>query len=111
MSAQAWWISWYNTAPLSSFELHSPWWVSGYRCSDDAETIVAAVRAVDETAAWAQVQDAYDDEPDSLERRFTEPLTASPFTGRFPQAGWMAWDDDRTCGCDTCAASDPGGKP
>jgi hypothetical protein len=98
---QAWWISWYNTRPLDSFELHSPWWVSGERCSDDAETVVAAVRAASEDEARAAVAHAYDERPtpDEIEWRFVEALDSSPFCGRFPQANWMAWDDERTCAC------------
>jgi len=95
----AWWVSWYSTAPLSTFELHSPWWVSGYRCSDDAETVCAAVRADTEDDAKAFICGAYDDKPEAVEWRFCEPLDGSPFSGSFPQAQWMAWDDERTCAC------------
>jgi hypothetical protein len=99
------WISWYNAVPLSTFELHSPWWISGYD-ANDRETMVAAVRADSEAAAWEQVRTAYDDPPTEVAERFIEDLPAgSPFSGRFPQYGWMAWDDDRTCGCDACTAA------
>ena len=37
-----WWISWYSDTAMSAFELHSPWWVSGYD-ADGNETVVAAV--------------------------------------------------------------------
>jgi len=104
--APAWWVSWYNPVSLAEFELHSPWWVSGYRCSDDFETMCAAVRAVDETHAKAQVEAAYDNPPSNIEWRFVEPLDdRSPFSGRFPQSKWMAWESDgRTCDCDACKA-------
>jgi hypothetical protein len=100
---KAWWISWYNPFPRDEFELHSPWWVSGYRMSDDAETMVAAVRAPSEEEAMTVVAMAYDDKPapTAIEWRFVRELNVSPFSDRFPQAEWMAWDDQRTCGCPT----------
>ena len=94
---QDFWVSWYSYTPLSEFELHSPWWRSGY--AEDAEIVVAAVRAADEYAAFAQVRAAYDNDPGPLEERFCEPLSRSPFSDRFPQSAWMAWDSERTCGC------------
>lgn len=105
MSDPAWWISWYSVKPLSTFELHSPWWVSGYRCSDDAETVCAAIYAADEDQARAIIRAAYDDDPGELEFRFVEELTQSPFSGRFPKATWMAWEDGRTCSCAECSAT------
>jgi len=90
------WLSWYSPEPMSAFELHSPWWVSGY--TDNETIVVAAVRAESEEAAWASVRNAYDYPPEMRER-FIEPLTGSPFSGRFPQANWMRWDNKGTCGC------------
>ena len=96
---QDFWLSWYSPTSMAEFELHSPWWLSGYD-SDDRYIVVAAVRATDEDAAFAQVRAAYDNDHGPIEERFIEPLTReSPFGGRFPQAGWMAWDAQRTCGC------------
>lgn len=96
---QDFWLSWYSPANMAEFELHSPWWVSGYD-SDDRNIVVAAVRAVDEAAAFAQVRAAYDNGVGPIEERFIETMThETPFGGRFPQAGWMAWDAERTCGC------------
>jgi hypothetical protein len=90
-----WWVSWYNTHTGDAFELHSPWWVSGTRMSDDADTIVAAIRAPSEKAAKGKVIAAYDRPPvTSLEWRFCEerPEDWSPFgSDRFPQAAWMQW--------------------
>jgi hypothetical protein len=93
------WLSWYCQSPISEFELHSPWWVSGYG-ADDSFIVVAAVRAADERAAFEQVRAAYDNEPEGFRERFCEPLTSSPFSGRFLQSKWMAWDSERTCGCE-----------
>ena len=99
----AYWISWYSHRPRSEFELHSPWWVSGYD-ADDNDILIAAVRAVDEAAAWQTVRDAYDlpREESDITERFCEQLETgqSPFSDRWPQAAWMAWDDERTCACD-----------
>lgn len=104
----AWWLSWYGPAPMSTFELHSPWWVSGW-AADDAggytvPIVCAAVRADNEFAALARVFTAYDDPPETIRWRFVEQVEVgwSPFCDRFPKAAWMAWDDDRTCGCQTC---------
>lgn len=95
-----WWVSWYSTSPMDEFELHSPWWVTGYTMDEpQANIIVAAVRAPEAAAAYAQVRAAYDNGPEGFRERFVEPLTRSPFTDRFPQAAWMRWDAERTCGC------------
>lgn len=105
-----WWISWYSPHDLASFELHSPWWVSGYGFEENEDgdlvevpTIVAAVRAENEDAAWDLIYSAYDDRPGDIEQRFCEPLDAPAFTDRFPKADWMAWGSDgRTCQCGAC---------
>lgn len=100
--APAFWLSWYSPAALGQWELHSPWWVSGERM-DGTQIIVAAVRAEDEEAAWDAVRLAYDEPPESIEPRFIEPMDEgeSPFSGRFPQYGWMAWEPGgRTCRCE-----------
>lgn len=93
---QDFWISWYSPEPMSAFELHSPWWVSGY--TDTENIVVAAVRAESEAAAWEVVRDAYDYTPE-LRERFIEPLTSTPFSVRFQQAKWMRWDQQGTCAC------------
>jgi len=97
---RSFWISWYSYAPRDTFELHSPWWCSGYD-ADGNDILIAAVRAEDEDAAWAQVRAAYDDQPAAVAERFVEdvPDDWSPFSGRWPKADWMAWDGDRTCAC------------
>lgn len=45
------WVSWYQTKTLGPFELHTPWWVSGWRLDDGGDSICAAVMAADEDAA------------------------------------------------------------
>ena len=57
------------------------------------DTIVAAVKAVDEEDAWAIIHASYDSPPTRLEKRFIEVLTKSPFSERFPAATWMQWAD------------------
>ena len=108
---QGWWISWYQTKKLGAFELHSPWWVSGYRERETKKgkikldsVIVGAVRAENEKAAKAAVVASYDDPPDvdEIEWRFCEELNEGeepwiPRDGkdesslRFRRAGWMQW--------------------
>ena len=85
----AWWISWYHPRSLGAFELHSPWWISGL--ADRGRTIVAAVRAKDEDAAYELIYAAYDERPKHIEFRFCQVLNGSPFTDRFPKADWMKW--------------------
>jgi hypothetical protein len=87
------WLSWYHDGEvLGPFELHTPWWVSGYRGYD--ETICAAVLAADEEAAREIVVGAYETWPkNGIEFRFVtlqEPGW-SPFGDRFPGAEWMQW--------------------
>lgn len=107
----AWWCSWW-TGPGEGFELHTPWWVTGYREGPEGEqrSICAAVRAASEEEAWAVIQNAHDDPSVSLDWRFTQPIPSSlkdggvpavdqivdyaPWTtagGRFPKADWMVW--------------------
>lgn len=91
--AKAFWVSWYNVLPMGSFELHRPWWISGYRASDEAETICAAIIAPNEEAAKQIILNAYDEPPKSVEWRFCNerPDDWSPFNDRFPRADWMKW--------------------
>jgi hypothetical protein len=100
VSGSGWWVGWYNDLDIETFELHSPWWVSG-EDMDGNETMVAAVRAEDETAARQQILDAYDNPPRSARWRFCEPIPEgkSPFSDRFQQNEWMAWDEQGTCMC------------
>ena len=89
-----WWVSWYNSGRRDAFELHSPWWVSGTRLDDDADTIVAAVRAPTEKDAKAKIITAYDRPAvSSLEWRFCKPQADDwqPFNDRFPRSDWMRW--------------------
>lgn len=101
------WISWYvDDEWMPKFELHSPWWVSGYDM-DDRTIVVAAVRAESEEAAWAQVLAAFDDPPERFEQRFIDVLERDAFSDRFPQAEWMEWSPTSTCRCPTHAQVEP----
>lgn len=91
---KSYWLSWYDTL-YGKWELHSPWWVSGYRVADEARTICAAVRAPDEESAKRLIVMAHDEpRPRDLEWRFVDerPDDWSPFNDRFPRADWMKWD-------------------
>lgn len=102
-----WWISWHSKLPLAEFELHSPWWVTGYD-SDDYPICCAAVRTEDEEAAWEKIRTSYDNPPDALVERFCNERDEEDFnpfaSSRFPKSAWMAWTGTATCACDldTC---------
>lgn len=100
------WMSWYHHVGYGPFELHSPWWVSGFRPGDGAAIIVAAVMADDEEAAWAKVAAGIDTPPPSIEPRFIEERGPEwePWAGRFERDDWMAWDLEAgvSCACGKC---------
>lgn len=90
------WVSWWRDLSVG-FELHSPWWVSGYRyVGDDGieqASICAAIMAEDDVDAQRRVIAAHDREPHYLEFRFANERDAdwSPFCDRFERADWMQW--------------------
>jgi hypothetical protein len=87
------WLSWY--VKDEAFELHSPWWVSGYRCEEDGDTptVCAAVRATSEDGAKAKIVAAHDDKSVQIEWRFCSDKGPdyNPFNDRFERADWMVW--------------------
>lgn len=92
------WVSWYavpgTITENGKFELHYPWWISGERGSDGAQTIVAAIPVVLEEEAHAVIQEAHDFKPAhkvDLEIRFNDLKEGSPFCERFPRRKWMKW--------------------
>ena len=96
------WVSWYHRPNIGAFELHSPWWVSGYKppngdmdAPDEAwePSVCAAVRAESEEAAQEAIYACYDVRPANLEVRFVEERDAdwTPFCDRFRKADWMKW--------------------
>jgi hypothetical protein len=95
--AKNWWVSWWCPRDqLASFELHSPWWISGERIADGAQSICAAVQAATEDRAKALIGLSYDEpkDGDTIEWRFIneQPDDWSPFNDRFQRAHWMQWD-------------------
>ena len=86
------WVSWYSELPLNEFELHSPWWISGYT-ADDTPILCAAIQARREDDAKDYVLQSYDTPPSTVEWRFIteQPDDWVPFSGRFPKAEWMTW--------------------
>lgn len=87
------WISWYHPDDSNLFTLTTPYWSTGWRDSDDAETICAAVRADNVDDAVELIHAAYDQRPEALELRFVVEKKPdwSPFSDRFPRFDWMQW--------------------
>lgn len=86
------WLSWWHVEKMGQFELHSPWWFTGYR-GDGAASVVAAVFAESTDAAMQTIREAYDRKDVQPAFRFCEEMSKSwtPFNGRFPRAEWMQW--------------------
>ncbi len=89
------WVSWYDHL-YGKWEWHGPWWVSGYRLSDDAGIVCAAVSAKSEQAAREAIFEAHDERPADLDFRFVEERDCdwNPLAndgGRFPPRNWMRW--------------------
>jgi len=87
------WVSWYQTEEAGPFELHTPWWVSGFLPADDANMVCAAIMAADENGARERILASFDQRPDRLEFRFVtaQPPGWSPYCDRFQAADWMRW--------------------
>lgn len=90
MDSKNFWVSWYAD-PGRSFELRSPWWVSGE--TGQSTTIVAAIKAHSEDEARDVVRGAHDDPPAKIRWRYVteRPDDWSPFNDRFPRDDWMEW--------------------
>lgn len=87
------WVSWYfDCAADGPFELHSPWWITGWDGRGRA-TVCAAIIADSEDDARRAVREGYDSPPDDLEWRFVDQRDSdwSPFGDRFKRADWMQW--------------------
>lgn len=84
------WISWWQQAD-TSFELHSPWWRTGYD-DDENYSVCAAVLAADAAHVLDIVKTGQDDF-ENVKLRFIEerPSDWSPFSSRFPRRDWMVW--------------------
>ena len=86
------WVSWYQPTgdcrPLTypPNEAVLGWWATGKRCSDDATTICAWVRAETEDAARTAI---LRDWPEADEWRFCEQRDRIEQSERFPPTDWM----------------------
>lgn len=93
LESPKWWVGW--EAADMAFEIHTPWWISGYACYDDENlpTICAAVAAETEEDAKAYIIASHDTPPDDLQWRFCEERRKDwqPFSSRFPRGDWMKW--------------------
>ena len=80
------WLSWYG---MNTFELHAPWWRSGF---DGAERPIfcAAVRAESDADARRIIAEAHDQSV-ALVFRFVNEKDAAwtPYNDRFRKAHWM----------------------
>ena len=85
-----WWVSWCTDD--MAFEIHTPWWITGYDL-DDRCSICAAVIAETEEDAKQYIIQCHDNLPEDLNWRFCteKPKDFNPFTTRFPRAKWMRW--------------------
>lgn len=92
-----WWISWFSPEEYGGFELHVPFWRSGWYFTNDSKEVtifVAAVRADNEDEAFAQIASAYFEPPTGgVSRRFCLPLE-EPYPWdregtRFVKEDWM----------------------
>ncbi len=93
-----WWVSW--CGQNGTFELHSPWWISGTRIvsGDDPEKtediFCAAILADSAAEARMAIVRAHDDYGAGFsEWRFVKPRADDwqPFCDRFPRVDWMQW--------------------
>jgi len=87
------WVSWVHKEGDGAFELHSPWWISGYD-SNDNPMICAAIKT--DMIPEHHIRLSYDNPPEDIAFRFAEerPEKWSPFCDRFAKADWMKWDDE-----------------
>lgn len=87
------WLSWEHVTDGPTFELHSPWWVSGETFSGERQMICAAVLAQSEEAARKLIEASYDPGGAVAEWRFCNEREPdwTPFCDRFPRAKWMHW--------------------
>lgn len=87
------WLRWVTSEEHhGTFELTSPWWVSGHRGNE--RYICAAVEAESESAAKAIIDGCHDRDVDISFRLILEqPSDWTPFCERFPRRDWMQWGE------------------
>jgi len=93
-------VSWYHKIHYPDFDPGAmPCWTTGVRCSDDAETYVAAVWAKNKDDAKSIIHKNYGQlvapALDRIEWRFIEerPNDWNPFGGRFPRFPDQVWEN------------------
>lgn len=90
------WVSWWHSSEdMGEFELHTPWWISGWR-EDGYASVVATVLANSEAAAEKIVRGSYDNKQVALSWRFCDeqPEDWTPFNSRFKRFPWMEWPEE-----------------
>lgn len=89
------WVSWYHEEPFGELKLEFPWWTTGWRCSDYADTICAAVIAPTQEGAEEIIYKACEFRPEVIEFRFVDskPDDWIPFNERFRSGKekWRKW--------------------
>ncbi len=91
------WTSWYHSERFGLFELHFPWWISGYDYDGNLDNpiVCAAIVANDEQDAREIIESSYRDDVQLTFRFIHEkPDNWSPFCERFPQTVLMQWPDE-----------------
>lgn len=97
MEEKWWWVSWFSPEEYGGFELHIPFWRSGWYFTNDSKEVtifVAAVSGASEEDVFAKISAAYDTPPvDGVSKRFCEPLQ-QPYPWeregtRFVKEDWM----------------------
>lgn len=92
-----WWVSWFSPEKYGGFELHVPFWRSGWYFTDESEEVtifVAVVRAPNEDEAFAQITGSYFEQPEGgVSRRYCKTLE-HPYPWeregtRFEREDWM----------------------
>ena len=90
------WISWASITSINKFEMHFPWWVSGFDGEGNVY-ICAAIIAANHNDAWNFVIGSYNtNKAFFIERRFCieKSDSWSPFNDRFQRAAWMLWPEE-----------------
>lgn len=93
---QRYWIGWNHRPDYGQFSLGGPWWEDGpwETPIGTGRFLVSVVRTTSEEETMGVVRKSYLHEyPVDVEFRFCDwrPDGWSPFTARFPRAGWMEW--------------------
>lgn len=91
------WVSfWINDNNCDKFEIHFPWWITGYDMNDRT-SICVAIYAHDVEHAKRLVEESFDDGFSLDEWRFADERSSPNFiqqSGRFTiNRDWMVWPE------------------